>query len=99
MDETIKVTCSCCNSVLVIRRRDGQLLETREPILEESTGDRFEDAFLKVKGRHDETEKKVAEAQRKEKERLAGADDFFKKALERAQESEDDTSLNPMDFQ
>jgi ribosomal protein RSM22 (predicted rRNA methylase) len=97
MDETIKIKCPCCESVLVIRRRDGKLLETREPILKESTGDRFEDAFEKVRGRSKEVENKVAEAKRKEQERLKGADDFFKQALERAKKSDDELH-NPMDF-
>ena len=96
MDETIKIKCPCCESVLVIRRRDGKLLETREPILKESTGDRFEDVFEKVRGRSKEVENKVAEARRKEQERLKGADDFFKQALERAKNSDDELH-NPMD--
>lgn len=99
MEENIKVKCPCCESILVVRRRDGKLLETREPLLEKSTGDRFEDAFIKVKGRKQDVARKVAEAKRKEEEHLNNADDFFKQALERAKETEDDKPLNPMDFQ
>ena len=99
MQEHFKVTCACCDSVLVIRRRDGKLLETRQPIVEESTGDRFEDAFLKVKKSSEVVDAKVAEAKRRVAERLKGADDFFKQALERAKEAGDEKPINPMDVQ
>lgn len=98
MEENIKVTCPECNCVLVIRRRDGELLEVRKPLLEESTGDRFQDAFQKVKGRGKEVEGKVESAKQRERDRLKGADDFFKKALERAKES-DEKPINPLDYQ
>ena len=99
MQEHFKVTCPCCDSILVIRRRDGKLLETREPIVEESSGDRFKDAFLKVKKSSETVSAKVAEARKREADRLAGADDFFKQALERAKEAGDEKPINPMDVQ
>jgi uncharacterized Zn finger protein (UPF0148 family) len=98
MEETFKITCPGCKTVLVVQRRDGKILEVRKPILEESTGDRFEDAFKKVKGRRTELTKKVDDAKKHEKERLKGADSFFKQALERAKESGDDKPPNPMDM-
>ncbi|MBN1867760.1 hypothetical protein JW916_10750 [Candidatus Sumerlaeota bacterium] len=97
MEETFKVVCPGCQSVLVIQRRDGKILETRKPILEDSTGDRFEDAFKKVKKRGQIAAEKAEEAKRKERERLKGADDFFKQALERAKESGDEKPFNPLD--
>lgn len=99
MQEEIKVTCPCCQSILVIRRRDGALLETREPLLKESTGDRFEDAFKKVKGRGKEIDSKVQEAKKQEADRRKGAEEFFKEALKRAQETKDEKPFNPLDFQ
>jgi len=99
VDENIKITCPCCDTVLIIRRRDGKLLETRKPILEDSTGPPYEDAVLKVKGRSKEVLAKVEEAKKREAERLKGADDFFKQALQRAKESKDDQPLNPMDLE
>lgn len=97
MDENIKVQCGCCDSILVIRRRDGKLLETRKPLLEESTGDRFEDAFKKVKKRGAEVDNKISAIKKKEEEKKKGADDFFKQALERAKENPDKPG-NPLDF-
>jgi hypothetical protein len=98
MEENIKVTCPECQCVLVIRRRDGEILEVRHPILEESTGDRFQDAFMKVKGRSHEIDSKVADAKKKEAEKLKSADDFFKQALERAKTTKDEKPINPMDI-
>jgi len=98
MEENIKITCPCCDTILIVCRRDGKILEVRKPIIEESTGDRFEDAFKKVKGRAQEVEGKVANAKKREAERLDGADDFFKQALERAKQS-DEKPVNPMDYQ
>lgn len=97
MEENIKVTCPGCKTVLIIRRRDGKILETREPLLKESTGDRFEDAFKKVKSREKEVGSKVENIRRKEQEKLKTADDFFKQALERARQSEDKPD-NPLDY-
>ena len=99
MEETVKITCPCCKTVLVVQRRDGKILEVRKTLIEETTGDRFEDAFLKVKGRSEAIGGKVEEAKKKEKERLKGADDFFKKALEWAKESGDEKPFNPLDMQ
>ena len=99
MDENIKVKCPCCDSILIIRRRDGEILEVREPIVEESSGDRFQDAFEKVKGRGAAAAAKVAEAQRREAEKLKGADDFFKQALERAREAKGEKPISPMDVE
>ena len=99
MDENIKVTCPGCENILIVRRRDGKLLEVRKPLLEESTGDRFEDAFKKVKGRKEAVNAKVEQVKKREAERLNGADDFFKEALERAKESKDEKPVNPMDLQ
>jgi hypothetical protein len=98
MQETLKVTCPHCESILVVSRRDGTVLEVRRPLLKDSTGDRFEDAMKKVKGRGVEIEAKVQDARKQEEERRKGADEFFKEALKRAEESKDDQPLNPLDL-
>lgn len=98
MEENIKVKCPGCENILIVRRRDGKLLEVRKPIVEESTGDRFEDAFIKVRGSGEAVRAKVAEAKKREAEKLKGADDFFKQALERAKEAGGEKPFNPMDM-
>lgn len=97
MEEHFKIKCPGCESILVVQRRDGKVLEVRKPLLEESTGDRFEDAFEKVRKRSGAIDGKVAEVKKKEQERLKGADDFFKQALERAK-NDDEKPVNPLDL-
>jgi uncharacterized Zn finger protein (UPF0148 family) len=83
-DEFLKVTCPDCKIILIVNRRDGKVVETRKPILEASTGDRFEDARLKVKRSTDSVEKKVEEAKERERGKLERLDQFFKQGLEQA---------------
>ncbi len=68
MEKEFKVNCPCCDSILVIDRASGKILETRKPLVNESTGDRFKDAFLK---------------RDQDKERLAGAFDNIKEKQEK----------------
>ena len=84
-DEFFEITCPDCKTILIVRRRDGKLMETRKPILEESTGDRFEDAMLKVKRSKGELEKKVEEAREKEKTKMDRLNALFKEGMERSQ--------------
>lgn len=84
-EEFLEITCPDCNTILIVRRRDGKVMETRKPILEDSTGDRFEDAFLKVKRSKSEIEKKVEAAREKEKTKMDRLNALFKEGLERTQ--------------
>lgn len=84
-DEFFEITCPDCKNILIVRRRDGKLMETRKPILEDSTGDRFEDAMLKVRRSKDELEKKVEEAREKEKSKMDRLNALFKEGMERSQ--------------
>lgn len=97
MQEHYKITCPCCDSILIVRRRDGAVIEVRKPLLEESTGDRFQDAFKKVKERGKVINSKIEEVKKIEEERRKGADDFFKEALKRAKETKDEKPVNPLD--
>jgi hypothetical protein len=54
MKRELTVTCPGCHTILVIDRNNGAVLETRKKLVEESSGDRFADAFKKV----DEDKKK-----------------------------------------
>ena len=85
-DEFFEIHCPECQSVLIVRRRDGKLLETRKPILKESTGDRFEDARLKVKGMKDEVERKVEEAKQREKTKMDRLNALFEDGLKKQRE-------------
>ncbi|VAX18295.1 hypothetical protein MNBD_NITROSPINAE02-1058 [hydrothermal vent metagenome] len=68
MEKEFKVNCPCCDLILVIDKASGKIVETRKPLVKESTGDRFKDAFLK---------------REQDKERLAGAFDNIKEEQEK----------------
>lgn len=86
MIETINVTCPDCGTVLVVNRKTGKVLEVRRALVEDSTGDRFEDAIKKVKRSGDEMERKFQEAQRRESEKMSKLDQIFKENLKKAKE-------------
>lgn len=48
MNKTINVTCPGCNDILIVDRNSGAILEVRKPLVEESSGDRMKDAFMKL---------------------------------------------------
>ena len=84
-DEFYEIACPDCKTILIVRRRDGKIMETRKPIIEDSTGDRFEDAFLKVKRSKGEIEKKVEQAREKERTKMDRLNALFKEGMERSQ--------------
>lgn len=84
--EFLEVKCPDCGNILIVNKRSGEVVEVREPILEESTGDRFEDAFKKVKDSKATLEDRFEAARAKEKERQSKLDSLFKEGLERARE-------------
>lgn len=83
-EDYLKVTCPECKNILVINRRDGKVVEVRKPILEESTGDRFQDAMLKVKRSSTELEKKIESAQERERSKMDRLNQLFKEGLDQA---------------
>lgn len=84
--ETIKVSCPECKSILVINRKTGEVVELRKPILEDSTGDRFKDAFEKVKKSQEIVEEKFRAAQLKEKNKFQKLDALFKEKMKEVKE-------------
>ena len=86
MPEILKVTCPVCKSVLVIEKKTGKVIETRKPILEESTGDRFKDAFQKVKQSSKIAEEKFKQAREKERDKLKKLDALFSEKLKEVKE-------------
>lgn len=88
MQEELRVTCPCCKTVLILDRK-GKILEERRPILDEeaTTGDRFEDAFKKVRESKEAAEAKFKEARRKESERMSRLESLFNEGMKRAKDS------------
>lgn len=85
-DDFLKVTCPDCGTILIVKRRDGTVVEVRKPILEDSSGDRFEDAQRKVREEKDTIARKVAEAREKEKGKMDRLNALFNDALGRAKD-------------
>ncbi|MCD4813622.1 hypothetical protein K8S19_08020 [bacterium] len=84
MENYFKIPCPKCNVVLIVDRITGELIESREPLIEESTGDRFQDSLKKVK-----TSPKLAEAlfeksKQAEKTKHQDLDNLFNKSLDQA---------------
>lgn len=100
MLESFKIKCPACDCILIVERRTGKILEIRKPLVERTTGDRFEDAVIKMKKdkASSETEfKKAVSGLDKRSEKL---DELFKKSLKDVQESDDDEKppIKPFDL-
>lgn len=99
MSDFFEVPCPECKTILIVRRRDGKIVEVRKPILENSTGDRFEDATQKVRGEKERIAKKFEEAQEREKNKMERLNALFQEGLKRAkEEGPAERPFNPMDL-
>ena len=94
-----EIKCPCCQTILVINRIDGKVIEERKPILQQSTGDRFKDALIKSKEQKIETEKKFKEAAEANKTKSESLQKMFKKSLKEVKKSDDKSKpISPFDF-
>lgn len=75
---------------MVVNKKTGEVVETRKPILEDSTGDRFKDAFEKVKKSPEIAEEKFRAAQEKEKNKFEKLDALFKEKMKEVKEKGED---------
>lgn len=99
MDDVYQVKCPCCSTILVIERRTGKLIEERRPILEQSTGDRYQDALKKVKERGSIAEEKFRKFKEERSTKMAKLDSLFKDTIKKVQESgEEIKPNNPLDM-
>ena len=98
--EPIKITCPCCETILVIDPQEKKVIETRKPLVEESTGDRLKDAFHKVKQRQDDAQVYFEKAKENEKIRRTKFDELFRESIERVKNSDKDGTppVNNMDL-
>jgi hypothetical protein len=83
------ITCPSCSTILVVDRRTGEIVEERKPLVENPSGDRYEDALRKVKGRVGEAEEKFRRFQEQEAGKKERLDALFRDALERAKNDPD----------
>ncbi|HNM46487.1 MAG TPA: hypothetical protein PKH51_05655 [Candidatus Sumerlaeota bacterium] len=96
--ETLNVTCPDCKNVLVVNKKTGQVIEVRRPILEDSTGDRFEDARQKVLDSKNRAEKLFQEAKQKEKDKFAKLDALFKEKRDELKDKPIEKPDRPIDL-
>lgn len=96
---TLQVTCPCCSTILIVDRKTGKVLEERKPIIEESTGDRYEDALLKVKQRPTQAAEKFDRFQSEQDARKARLNALFDEKLKEHSESgEEPEKFNPLEM-
>jgi len=94
-----EIKCPCCNTILVIDRIDGKVIEERRPILEQSTGDRFKDALIKSKQQKVTIENKFKESEKAHKKRSESLQNIFNDSLKKVNESNDKSKpLTPFDY-
>ncbi len=83
MDKFFKIVCPTCKTVLIIDRFTGDIKETRKPLVDEPSGDRFEDAFTKFKKSKVETEEKFMKLKNEEENKKQRLNDLFKKSMDK----------------
>jgi len=88
MEKDIKLACPCCGAILFVDRISGQITETRKPLVENSTGDRLEDAFLKVKQDKDSRNNIFDNMKQIQEQKKKLAEELFKASLEDAKKTE-----------
>lgn len=84
MEKHLEIKCPQCNITLIVDRITGQVLETREPLVTETTGDRFQDALKKVKSSPGEVEEKFEKSKKAERNKQKDLDDLFNKSMDQA---------------
>jgi hypothetical protein len=100
MLQSFKIKCPECDCILIVDRRSGKILEVRKPLVKKTTGDRFEDAVIKMKDDKAASESEFKKAVKGLDDRTEKLDELFKKSLKDVQESDDDETppLKPFDL-
>jgi hypothetical protein len=97
MSDFLKVSCPDCKTILIVRRRDGEVVEVRRPLLDESTGDRFQDAELKVKREKETIARKFEEAKKREQNKFERLNALFDENMKKAREEGPVKKVNPLE--
>lgn len=83
MDKFFKIKCPICKSILIIDRFSGKIEETRKPLVKETTGDRFQDAFKKLQDDKAQAEGKFQKLANEEKNKKKKINDIFKQQMDK----------------
>lgn len=84
-----EIKCPDCETILIVDRISGELIETRKPIADKSSADRFEESLNKVKQGTKEAEKIFQESVNAQKNKAQDLDNLFKKSLEQVKQEGD----------
>ncbi|MDH5637111.1 MAG: hypothetical protein OEZ04_01310 [Nitrospinota bacterium] len=87
MERDIKVSCPCCGAILFVDRINGQITETRKPLVEESTGDRFQDAVVKSQKEREESEAFFDNLKENREKQKKLTEELFQTSLEEAKKN------------
>ena len=99
MDDVYQIKCPCCSTILVVERRTGKVVDERRPILDQSTGDRYQDALKKVRERGSVAEEKFRKFQSERSTKFDKLNALFKDTVKKVQESgEEIKPHNPLDM-
>ncbi len=83
---TYNITCPCCQTILVVNRDTGKILEERKPLVDDPSGDRFADAMRARKEHADKMktlfDKSLSSVAEKDEERRSVFEESLKKARE-----------------
>ena len=99
MIDTLTVTCPDCKNVLVVDAKTGAVIEVRKPLVEEPSGDRFEDARKKVLASTDRAEARFQEAKKREQEKMVKLEALFQQKKEELKDQPIERPERPMDFE
>lgn len=86
MINELRIKCPHCNSILIIDRATEKVIEVRVPLVENSSGDRLEDAFKKYEKEKKEAEAKLKESLDYEKQKKEKIEELFEKKLKEIKE-------------
>ncbi len=87
MGDILKIECPHCKHLLIIDKDKNKVLETRKPLVEKSTGDRFQDAFLKLQKDKEKAEEKFFKSQKEQEHKKEKLDALFDKSIKKVKDS------------
>lgn len=87
MAEFLKIECPHCRHILIVDKIKGTLAEVRAPLVRESTGDRFKDAFLKLEKDKKGAEEKFEKSKEDQAHKSEKLDEMFQKSMKKVKES------------
>jgi len=97
---TYKVKCPCCETILVIDKVTGEILEHRAPLVENPSGDRFADALSAQKDRSKKLNNLFDESLSGVKEKETERQSIFEESLKKARDEgpNDDKPIRDIDL-